>query len=141
MKVKKKILIINGVNLQELGTREISIYGSLCFEDYFKTLQQKHPEVELSHIQSNHIGEIAEAIVSHKDADGIILNPGAYTHTSIVLADAIKSTSVPVIEVHISNLFGREQFRRHSFISAACKGQVSGFGLKGYEMALLSILL
>ncbi len=136
MKAKKRILIINGVNLQELGTREVNIYGTLSFDEYFKTLQQRHPEVELHYFQSNQVGELAEAITQHKDFDGIILNPGAYTHTTLVLADAIKAVAVPVIEVHISNLFGREQYRRHSFIAGACKGQICGFGLHGYEMAL-----
>ena len=136
MKAKKRILIINGVNLQELGTREVNIYGTLSFDEYFKTLQQRHPEVELHYFQSNQVGELAEAITQHKDFDGIILNPGAYTHTTLVLADAIKAVAVPVIEVHISNLFGREQYRRHSFITGACKGQICGFGLNGYEIAL-----
>ena len=139
MKTKKRILIINGVNLQELGTREVNIYGTLSFDDYFKSLQQRHPEVELHYFQSNNVGELAEAITRHKDFDGIILNPGAYTHTSLVLADAIKAVAVPVIEVHISNLFGREQYRRHSFIAGACKGQICGFGLNGYEMALYAL--
>ena len=136
MEARKRILIINGVNLQELGTREVNIYGTLSFDEYFKTLQQRHPEVELHYFQSNQVGELAEAITQHKDFDGIILNPGAYTHTTLVLADAIKAVAVPVIEVHISNLFGREQYRRHSFIAGACKGQICGFGLHGYEMAL-----
>ncbi|MBR4218045.1 MAG: 3-dehydroquinate dehydratase [Bacteroidales bacterium] len=136
MEARKRILIINGVNLQELGTREVNIYGTLSFDEYFKTLQQRHPEVELHYFQSNQVGELAEAITQHKDFDGIILNPGAYTHTTLVLADAIKAVAVPVIEVHISNLFGREQYRRHSFIAGACKGQICGFGLNGYEMAL-----
>ena len=136
MEAKKRILIINGVNLQELGTREVNIYGTLSFDEYFKTLQQRHPEVELHYFQSNQVGELAETITQHKDFDGIILNPGAYTHTTLVLADALKASAVPVIEVHISNLFGREQYRRHSFIAGACKGQICGFGLNGYEMAL-----
>ena len=139
MEAKKRILIINGVNLQELGTREVNIYGTLSFDEYFKTLQQRHPEVELHYFQSNQVGERAEAITQHKDFDGIILNPGAYTHTTLVLADAIKAVAVPVIEVHISNLFGREQYRRHSFIAGACKGQICGFGLNGYEMALTAL--
>ena len=139
MEAKKRILIINGVNLQELGTREVNIYGTLSFDEYFKTLQQRHPEVELHYFQSNQVGELAEAITQHKDFDGIILNPGAYTHTTLVLADAIKAVAVPVIEVHISNLFGREQYRRHSFIAGACKGQICGFGLNGYEMALTAL--
>ena len=139
MEAKKRILIINGVNLQELGPREVNIYGTLSFDEYFKTLQQRHPEVELHYFQSNQVGELAEAITQHKDFDGIILNPGAYTHTTLVLADAIKAVAVPVIEVHISNLFGREQYRRHSFIAGACKGQICGFGLNGYEMALTAL--
>lgn len=139
MEAKKRILIINGVNLQELGTREVNIYGTLSFDEYFKALQQRHPEVELHYFQSNQVGELADAITQHKDFDGIILNPGAYTHTTLVLADAIKAVAVPVIEVHISNLFGREQYRRHSFITSACKGQICGFGLNGYEMALNAI--
>ena len=139
MEAKRRILIINGVNLQELGTREVNIYGTLCFDDYFKALQQRHPEVELHYFQSNHVGELAEAITRHKDFDGIILNPGAYTHTTLVLADAIKAVAVPVVEVHITNLFGREQYRRKSFITGVCKGQICGFGLHGYEMALTAL--
>lgn len=133
-----KILIINGVNLSLLGSRETDIYGCTRFEDYLASLRSKYPEVSLDYLQTDKAGEIASAITGAKDVDGIILNPGAFTHTSIVIADAIKAVPVRVVEVHISNLFGREQFRRHSFIATACAGSISGFGLKGYELALLS---
>ena len=134
------LLIINGVNLSLLGSRETDIYGCTRFEDYLASLRSKYTEVHLDHLQTDKVDEIAAAITGTKDVDGIILNPGAYTHTSIVIADAIKAVPVRVVEVHISNLFGREQFRRHSFIAPACAGSISGFGLKGYELALLSFL-
>ena len=133
------ILIINGVNLSLLGTRETDLYGSTRFEDYLASLQSRFPDINLSHLQTDKAEEIATAITSAKDIDGIVLNPGAFTHTSIIIADAIKSVPVRVVEVHISNLFGREQFRRNSFIAAACAGSISGFGLKGYELAILSL--
>ena len=131
-------MIINGVNLSLLGSRETDIYGCTRFEDYLASLRSKYPEVSLDYLQTDKAGEIAAAITGAKGVDGIILNPGAFTHTSIVIADAIKAVPVRVVEVHISNLFGREQFRRHSFIAMACAGSISGFGLKGYELALLS---
>jgi 3-dehydroquinate dehydratase II len=135
---EKKILILNGVNLGELGNREVNIYGNVTFEEYLSTLKTKYPEYELSYFQSNRIEDMIETIYQHKHYDGIIINPGAYTHTSVILADAIKAISVKVVEVHISNLFAREQFRRKSLIASACQGSISGFGLKGYELALLS---
>lgn len=135
-----KLLIINGVNLSLLGSRETDVYGCTHFEDYLDSLRSKYPEVRLDYLQTDKVEEIAAAITGAKDVDGIILNPGAYTHTSIVIADAIKAVPVRVVEVHISNLFGREQFRRHSFIAPACAGSISGFGLKGYELALLSFI-
>ena len=135
---EKKILILNGVNLGELGNREVNIYGNVTFEEYLSTLKIKYPEYELSYFQSNRIEDMIETIYQHKHYDGIIINPGAYTHTSVILADAIKAISVKVVEVHISNLFAREQFRRKSLIASACQGSISGFGLKGYELALLS---
>jgi len=135
-----KLLIINGVNLSLLGNRETDVYGCTRFEDYLDSLRSKYPEVRLDYLQTDKVEEIAAAITGTKDVDGIILNPGAYTHTSIVIADAIKAVPVRVVEVHISNLFGREQFRRHSFIAPACAGSISGFGLKGYELALLSFI-
>ena len=135
---KKKILFLNGVNLGELGNREVNIYGNVTFEEYLSTLKIKYPEYELSYLQSDRIEDMVEGMYQHKHYDGIILNPGAYTHTSIVLADAIKAIPAKVIEVHISNLFAREQFRRKSMIASVCQGSISGFGLKGYELALLS---
>ena len=134
------ILIINGVNLSLLGSRETDIYGCTRFEDYLASLRSKYPGVRLDFLQTDKAEEIAAAITGAKDVDGIILNPGAYTHTSLVIADAIKAVPVRVVEVHISNLFGREQFRRNSFIAPACAGSISGFGLKGYELALLSFI-
>ena len=134
------ILIINGVNLSLLGSRETDIYGCTRFEDYLTSLRSEFPDVCLSYLQTDSADEIAAAITGAKDVDGIVLNPGAFTHTSIVIADAIKAVPVPVVEVHISNLFGREQFRRHSFIAPACAGSISGFGLKGYKLAILSLI-
>ena len=134
------ILIINGVNLSLLGSRETDIYGCTRFEDYLTSLRSEFPDVCLSYLQTDSADEIAAAITGAKDVDGIVLNPGAFTHTSIVIADAIKAVPVRVVEVHISNLFGREQFRRHSFIAPACAGSISGFGLKGYELAILSLI-
>lgn len=132
----KKLIIINGVNLGELGTREIDLYGARTFDDYFKELQIKFSEFELHYFQTDHLGILVEKILQSKTLDGIIINPGAYTHTSIVIADAIKAISIPVVEVHISNLSSREQYRKNSFITSACLGSVSGFGLKSYEMAI-----
>ena len=123
-----------------LGSRETDIYGCTRFEDYLTSLRSKYPEVRLDYLQTDKVEEIAAAITGTKDTDGIILNPGAYTHTSIIIADAIKAVPVRVVEVHISNLFGREQFRRNSFIAPACAGSISGFGLKGYELAILSFI-
>ena len=134
------LLIINGVNLSLLGSRETDIYGCIQFEDYLNSLRTKYPKVRLDYLQTDKVEEIASAITGATDVDGIILNPGAYTHTSIVIADAIKAVPVRVVEVHISNLFGREHFRRHSFIAPACAGSISGFGLKGYELAIMSFI-
>ena len=136
-----RLLIVNGVNLGCLGTREVNIYGSLSFEEYLAALRERYPQVELGYFQSDNVGDLAEAITMARNLHGIILNAGAYTHTSVVLADAVKAAKCPGIEVHISNLFGREQYRRNSVLSAACAGFVSGFGLDGYELAVLSFLL
>ncbi len=136
-----KIAIINGPNLNLLGKREPEIYGNQTFEQFFNDLQKKYPQVELTYFQNNIEGEIINKI--HEigfDFDGIILNAGAYTHTSIAIADAIKSVKTPVIEVHISNTFARETFRHHSYISPVAKGVVLGFGMKSYELALMSFL-
>ncbi len=136
-----KIAIINGPNLNLLGKREVEIYGAQSFEDYYKTLQSKFNTVELAYFQSNVEGDLINKL--HEigfSYDGIILNAGAYTHTSIAIADAIAGIKTPVIEVHISNIFAREDYRHVSYLGKHCKGSISGFGLKGYEMAIESLL-
>ena len=135
-----RLLIVNGVNLGCLGTREVNIYGSVSFGEYLETLRGRYPQVELDYFQSDHVGELAEKITSARNLHGIVLNAGAYTHTSVVLADAVRTAQCPVVEVHISNLFGREQYRRNSVLSSVCAGFISGFGLDGYELAVLSFL-
>jgi len=136
-----KIIIINGPNLNLLGKREPEIYGSKTFGDYFKELQANFKEVELSYYQSNIEGEIIDKL--HEvgfSLDGIILNAAAYTHTSVGIGDAIKGIETPVVEVHISNIHAREEFRQHSFISPNASGVLFGFGLKGYDLAIQSFL-
>ena len=134
-----KILIINGPNLNLLGTREPEVYGSESFESYFETLQNQFNTMQLSYYQSNIEGELISKLQEVGFSfDGIILNAGAYTHTSIGIADAIKAITTPVVEVHISNTFSRETFRHQSFISPHAKGVIIGFGLKSYELALKS---
>ena len=136
-----KISIINGPNLNLLGKREPAVYGSQTFEDYFNTLKEKFPQLELTYYQSNIEGELIAKIQELGFSyDGIILNAGAYTHTSIGIGDAIKAITTPVIEVHISNTFSREDFRHQSYISPNAKGVIIGFGLKSYELALHSFL-
>jgi len=136
-----KIIVINGPNLNLLGKREPQIYGSETFEDYFKKLQGNFNELELSYFQSNIEGEIIDKL--HEvgfSYDGIILNAAAYTHTSIGIGDAVKGIETPVVELHISNVHAREEFRHHSYIAANAKGVIFGFGLKGYELAIQSFL-
>lgn len=136
-----KITIINGPNLNLLGKREVEIYGTQTFEDYFNSLKSKFPNVEFNYFQSNVEGELINKL--HEigfSADGIIINAGAYTHTSVAIADAIAGIKSPVIEVHISNVFAREDYRHVSFLGKHCKGSISGFGLKGYELAIKSFL-
>jgi 3-dehydroquinate dehydratase-2 len=136
-----KLIIINGPNLNLLGKREPEIYGSETFEDFFKTLQLKFTTIELSYFQSNIEGEIIDKL--HEggfDFDGVILNAAAYTHTSVGIGDAIKGINTPVVEVHISNIHAREEFRQHSYIAPNAKGVLFGFGLKGYELAIQSFL-
>jgi 3-dehydroquinate dehydratase-2 len=131
------ILIINGPNLNLLGVREPEIYGSLTFEAYFEILKQKFNGVQLHYFQSNHEGELIDRI--HHDGfkmDGIIINAGAYTHTSVAIADAISAIKAPVVEVHISNVFKRENFRHHSFVSPVAIGVICGFGMDSYRMAV-----
>ena len=136
-----KIIIINGPNLNLLGKREVTIYGNQTFETYYKELQNKFVTIELSYFQSNIEGELIDKIQEVGFTyDGIVLNAAAYTHTSIGIGDAVKAITTPVIEVHISNTFSRETFRHQSFISPNAKGIIIGFGLKSYELALLSFL-
>jgi len=132
----KKIVIINGVNLGILGTREITTYGGVDFLTYLEQLKAKFPQFEIIYYQTNYQDEIVNLLLFNKNIDGIVLNPGAFTHTSIIIADAIKSIDTKVIEVHISNIFAREQYRKNSFIASACIGSISGFGLRGYELAI-----
>jgi len=135
----KKILIINGPNLNLLGTREPEIYGKLTLTDIENTLKDfaKKMNVEIECYQSNHEGEIVDKIGSAKNNfDGIIINPAAYTHTSVAIRDAVSSVQIPTVEVHISNIYSREQFRHNSFIAPVAVGQISGLGIKGYLLAL-----
>ena len=132
-----RIQIINGPNINLLGKREPSIYGSVTFEDFLIELRANYPDVEISYYQSNTEGELIDKIQETGfDVDGIILNAGAYTHTSIALQDAIRAVTSPVVEVHRSNVHARESFRHKSMIAAACKGVICGFGLKSYQLAL-----
>jgi 3-dehydroquinate dehydratase-2 len=132
-----KIAIINGPNLNLLGTREPEVYGHETFEDYLEKLKIIFPGTAFEYFQSNIEGELVTALQnSGLKVDGIILNPGAYTHTSIAIGDAIVAINSKVIEVHISNIFAREEFRKHSYVSAKCLGVISGLGLKGYELAV-----
>lgn len=136
-KQMKKILILNGPNLNLLGKREPGVYGNQSFEDYFETLKGIFPETELHYFQSNHEGALIDKI---HDAgfsfDGIVINAGGYTHTSIALADALSAVTTPAVEVHISNIHARESFRHHSYLTSRCKGIIAGLGLKGYELAV-----
>lgn len=132
-----KIAIINGPNLNLLGKREPQVYGTISFEDVLKELQKKYPKIEMVYFQSNVEGELINKIHEFGFSfDGIILNAGAYTHTSVAIADAIAAVKTPVVEVHISNIFAREDFRHVSYLGAKCVGSISGLGLKGYELAL-----
>ena len=136
-----KIQIINGPNLNLLGKREPSIYGADSFESYLDTLRKRYPEVEIDYYQSNVEGFLIDKL--HEvgfSADGIVLNAGAYTHTSVALQDAIRAITTPVIEVHISNVHTREEFRHRSLISCACKGVICGFGLDSYRLAVEALL-
>ncbi|MCT4663604.1 MAG: type II 3-dehydroquinate dehydratase [Flavobacteriales bacterium] len=135
----KKIRIINGPNLNLLGTREQSIYGNQSFEHFLNDLRSEFGEIHLEYFQSNHEGAIIDWIQEGALADGIILNAGGYTHTSVAIRDAISSIQTPVIEVHISNIYQRESFRHKSLLSAVCKGIIAGFGLESYRLAILSL--
>ena len=136
-----KIQIINGPNLNLLGKREPGIYGNSSFEDYLQQLRQQYPNVQIDYYQSNVEGELINKIQEVGfDYQGVILNAGAYTHTSVALQDCIRAVKTPVIEVHISNVHKREEFRHHSFISCACLGVICGFGMDSYRLALEALL-
>lgn len=133
----KRIQIINGPNLNLLGKREPTVYGSMSFEEYLDGLRGRFPDVTLEYFQSNSEGAIIDKI--HETGftfDGIVINAGAYTHTSVAIADAIRAVPVAVVEVHISNIFKREAFRHHSYLSEACKGCIVGFGMDSYRLAI-----
>ena len=137
----KKLMIINGPNLNLLGTREPEIYGSLSFTEFIDSLRDKYSDLTIDYFQSNIEGELIDKIQETGFSyDGIILNAAAYTHTSVGIGDAVKAIEAPVIEVHISNTFAREEFRHQSFISAHAKGIIIGFGLQSYELAVQSFL-
>jgi 3-dehydroquinate dehydratase-2 len=137
----KKIVIINGPNLNLLGKREPDVYGSEGFDSFFGQLQKDFTTVELTYIQSNIEGELINAIQdAGNTADGVILNPAGYTHTSVAIGDAIAAIKVPVVEVHISNIHAREEFRKLSHVSAKAKGTIAGLGLEGYKLALQFLL-
>jgi 3-dehydroquinate dehydratase-2 len=136
-----KIAVINGPNLNLLGQREPEVYGNQTFEDYFSGVKLKFPEIEFIYFQSNIEGELIDKIQEFGFSyNGIILNAGAYTHTSIGIGDAVKAISTPVVEVHISNTFSRESFRHQSYISGNAEAVILGFGLKSYELAIVSFL-
>ncbi len=140
-----RILIINGPNLNLLGRREPGIYGSQSFDDYLERLRQRYADVQIDYYQSNVEGFLIDKMqqagfLDDEPVAGIVLNAGAYTHTSVALHDCIRSLKCPVIEVHISNVHQREEFRHHSFISSACRGVICGFGLDSYRLAVEAIL-
>jgi len=137
----KKLIIINGPNLNLLGKREPNIYGSLSFTEFLETIKEKYPNIQLDYFQSNIEGVLIDKL--HEvgfSYDGIILNAAAYTHTSIGIGDAVKAIETPVVEVHISNTFNREEFRHQSFVSPNAQGVILGFGLQSYELAIQSFL-
>ena len=137
----KKLIIINGPNLNLLGKRETNIYGNLTFMEFFDTVVEKYPNVKLEQYQSNIEGEIIDKIQETGFSyDGINLNAAAYTHTSVGIGDAVKAITTPVVEVHISNTFSREEFRHQSYVSPNAKGVILGFGLQSYELAIQSFL-
>ncbi len=135
-----KIAIINGPNLNLVGKREPHVYGHISMDQFIEQLKKKYANQEVSYFQSNVEGEIINEIQRVGfSVDVILLNAGGYTHTSVAIADAVKAVDAPVIEVHLSNIFAREEFRKHSFLSPVCKAVISGFGLKGYELAIESL--
>lgn len=137
-----KLLIVNGPNLNLLGLREPGIYGSMSFETYLPQLRQRYPQITIDYYQSNVEGQLIDRMqeAGFGECDGIVLNAGAYTHTSVALHDCIRSLQCPVVEVHISNVHQREEFRRHSMISPACRGVICGFGLDSYRLAIEALM-
>jgi len=137
----KKIAIINGPNLNLTGLREPEVYGATTFEQYLDQLRTAHPDVQITYCQSNVEGQLID-LIQHLgfEADGLIVNLGGYSHTSVALRDALLAVPAPKIEVHLSNIFAREDYRHHSYISSACRGLICGLGLQGYELALQSFL-
>lgn len=136
-----KIAIINGPNLNLLGKREPELYGARTFESYLEELKSRYTACDLVYFQSNVEGELIQCLHDHGfHSDGIVLNAGAYTHTSVALADAVAAISSPVIEVHISNIFNREDYRHVSYLGAKCKGSISGLGLNGYDLAIEALI-
>lgn len=136
----KRITIINGPNLNLLGKREVSVYGNESFEDFFENLKKSYPEVELKYLQSNVEGTIIDFLQQENGKDGIVLNAAGYTHTSVSIADTVRAIDSPVVEVHISNIFAREEFRHTSLIAPHCKGSIIGLGLNGYKLAIDALL-
>jgi 3-dehydroquinate dehydratase-2 len=137
-----KLMIINGPNLNLLGKREPEVYGSASFDNYLSSLRKKYSYIQIDYFQSNIEGELINKL--HEvgfSYDGIIINAGAYTHTSMAIADAVAGIETPVIEVHVSNIFSREDYRHVSYVGAKCKGSITGFGLNSYELALISFSL
>lgn len=131
-----RIAIINGPNLNLLGTREPAVYGHESFDEFIPKLRKKFSSAQIEYYQTNIEGELVSLIQHCSRFDGIVLNPAAYTHTSIAIGDAIAAIKVPVVEVHISNIFAREEFRKHSYVSSVCKGVISGLSLQGYYLAI-----
>ena len=137
----KKILILNGPNLNLLGKREPEIYGHVSFESYLNTLRSEFPDVQLDYYQSNHEGFLIDKLQEvDGHYDGVVMNPGAYAHTSIALADCIRAINIPVVEVHISDINKRESYRRHSYTAEACINCFSGYGLEGYALGVRELL-
>lgn len=137
----KRILIINGPNLNLLGRREPEVYGSVSFEEYYPELQRAFPEVALDYYQSNHEGCLIDKLQEADGCyDGVVMNPGGYAHTSIALADCIRAIGIPVVEVHLSDISKREPYRRHSFTTEACVKCFSGYGLEGYALGVRELL-
>ena len=137
----KHIVILNGPNLNLIGRREPEIYGDISFDEYIPQLREKFPDIKITYHQSNHEGVLIDYLHLYGfTVDGILLNAGGYTHTSIALADAVKAITTAVIEVHISNIYERESFRHHSYLKSVCIGSIVGHGLKGYENGIKEIL-